>query len=85
MISRMVFSLMAARASAPAGRGKFLGFGVFLGGSAGSCVPPAGAFAGAPVCAAAIATHNKLIAPKIPIRFIAPTFPSRFVSQAPAF
>ena len=84
---------MLARAIAPAGLGKMFGCGLSVNGSAGSCDPaptavldaPLFAALSAPVCAPANATHNKLVTPKIPSRFIVFTFPYKFLSSAPAF
>ena len=87
---------MLARAIAPAGLAKIFGCGAPVNGSAGSCDPPpatvlaAPLFAalealGAPVCAPANATHNKLVTPKISIRFIVFTFRYKFLSSASAF
>ena len=84
---------MLCRVIAPNGRGKIFGCGAPVNGSAGSCDPapaavldaPLFAALGAPVCAPANATPNKLVTPKIPSRFIVFTFPYRFLSSAPAF
>jgi len=84
---------MLARVIAPDGLGRIFGCGAPVNGSAGSCDPapaivldvPLFAPLGAPVCAPANATHNKLVTPTIPSRFIVFTFRYKLLSSAPAF